>query len=307
MKIFIDGREGTTGLQIQQRLEALPDIDLLCLDESLRKDTNARREALNAADVAFLCLPDVAACEAVSLVDNEHTVIIDASTAHRTQSGWAYGFPELSPAHRQAILDSKRIANPGCHASGFCALVYPLIARGIVSPSTVLQCFSITGYTGGGKAMIAEYERDRTPTDALHAPRPYALALQHKHLPEMTAVCGLDNRPWFLPIVGDFPQGMLVTVPLNKQQMAKTLSRQALRDFYANYYNNQPTIAVLPDGQGDDNGQLDPTTLAGKDSMEIMVYGNDENLMLTARLDNLGKGAAGAAVQLLLMKMNQGD
>ncbi len=301
-KVFIDGREGTTGLQLQQRLEALGDVQLIVLDEALRKDTFARREALNAADFAFLCLPDAAAREAVALLDNDSTVVIDASTAHRTEAGWAYGFPELSDAHAKAVAESRRIAVPGCHASGFCALVYPLVAAGLVSADTQLSCFSLTGYTGGGKAMIAEYEQNRTSGDKFHAPRPYALTLQHKHLPEMTAVCGLDKTPWFLPTVGDFPQGMTVTLPLTRDMMKQPLSLLALQEFYAHYYQDRGAVRVLQPNSGDDAGRLDPTALAGCDDMEIMLFGHDEQMLLVARLDNLGKGAAGAAVQVFELK-----
>ncbi|MCL2545726.1 MAG: N-acetyl-gamma-glutamyl-phosphate reductase [Oscillospiraceae bacterium] len=321
MKIFIDGREGTTGLQIQQRLEALQgelstfaelpqatsrnvrSMELIILDEDKRKDVNARREALQAADVAFLCLPDVAAREAVALAENSELLIIDASTAHRTTPGWAYGLPELSPAHREAVLTSNRIAVPGCHASGFCALIYPLIANGILDKNAALQCVSITGYTGGGKAMIAEYENNRATNDKLKAPRPYALELQHKHLPEIQAVCGLNAPPWFMPVLGDFPQGLLVTVPLTPAQMTKSMALNDVRNFYEKYYELESIIDVFPVSHGDDGGQLDPTIMAGNDGMEILTYGNDQHMMLAARLDNLGKGASGAAVQILKMRM----
>ena len=221
-KIFIDGSAGTTGLRIYERLESRKDIELIRLSEELRKDINARKSAINSADIAFLCLPDSAAVEAVSLAENDNTVIIDTSTAHRTNPEWAYGFPELSRDMEQKIADSKRIAVPGCHASGFISLVFPLIKAGILDKDALLTCFSVTGYSGGGKKMIAEYEStDRDPL--LSAPRQYGIAQKHKHLPEMTAVCGLDNAPLFSPIVADFYSGMEVSVPLFKSQINGTV------------------------------------------------------------------------------------
>jgi N-acetyl-gamma-glutamyl-phosphate reductase len=223
VKVFIDGKEGTTGLQIYERFAKRSDVELLVLDEKFRKDVNARKDYINKSDITFLCLPDDAARQSVSLLENNDTVIIDTSTAHRTENGWAYGFAELSPKHRQAIKDGKLIANPGCHASGFIALVYPLVANGIMPKNTALSCFSLTGYSGGGKKMIAEYESENRNA-YLNSPRQYGLTQTHKHLPEMKAVCALDNEPIFCPIVANFDRGMEVTVPLFKKDLNGNVS-----------------------------------------------------------------------------------
>ena len=287
MNIFIDGAEGTTGLQLEQKLSALDGINLMKLGDDRRKDINARREYLNGSDAAFLCLPDAAAREAVSLVNNPKTVIIDASTAHRTAYGWAYGFPELSEEHYRAAAESNRISVPGCHASGFNALVYPLIKAGIVDRSERLTCTSLTGYSGGGKAMIADYENGDNPR---RGARPYALGLTHKHLPEMRHVCGLEHPPIFQPIVTDVRQGMLVSVPLakNAELIWETLNRH--------YGGN---ISVMPLNVCDALGMEE---MNGNDGMEIFVFGGTNQTLLTARFDNLGKGAAGAAVQCLKIR-----
>lgn len=286
MKIFIDGSAGTTGLRIRERLADRADIELIQLTEDKRKDADARREALNAADIAFLCLPDAAAVEAVSLIDNPHTAVIDTSTAHRTAGGWAYGMAELS-GQRERIAGSKRIANPGCHASGFIALVAPLVKAGLVAKDARLGCFSLTGYSGGGKKMIAEYESlDRSPL--LKGPRQYGLGQQHKHLKEMAHVCGLDHAPGFSPIVGDFYSGMEVSVQLFDIDIV------AVKDAYRAAYPG-PMIRYMEGA--DEAGFLSAAAYSGRDDMEITVYGTNDRALLTARFDNLGKGASGAAIQ----------
>ena len=288
-KIFIDGSAGTTGLRIRERLADREGIELIVLPEELRKDVEARRVALNSADIAFLCLPDAAAIEAVGLVDNDHTAIIDTSTAHRTADGWTYGFPELVGA--DTIAKSKRIANPGCHASGFVALVAPLVKAGLIDPDTKLTCFSLTGYSGGGKPMIAAYEgEDRDPL--LGAPRQYGLTQKHKHLPEMAKVCGLTYDPVFCPIVGDFYSGMEVTVMLHGSDVNGTIE-----DVKAAYRSTYVGTMVKLCVESDESGFLSAAAMSGRDDMEITVYGNEERMILTARFDNLGKGASGAAIQ----------
>ena len=296
-KIFIDGSAGTTGLRIYERLESRKDIELIRLSEELRKDINARKSAINSADIAFLCLPDSAAVEAVSLAENDNTVIIDTSTAHRTNPEWAYGFPELSRDMEQKIADSKRIAVPGCHASGFISLVFPLIKAGILDKDALLTCFSVTGYSGGGKKMIAEYESADRDT-LLSAPRQYGIAQKHKHLPEMTAVCGLDNAPLFSPIVADFYSGMEVTVPLFKSQINGTVDD--IKRVYKEKYNG-PVVKYKE--EFDEGGFVSANRLKSKDSMEISVSGNEERILLISRYDNLGKGASGAAVECMNIVM----
>ena len=296
-KIFIDGSAGTTGLRIYERLESRNDIELIRLSEENRKDINARKTAINQADIAFLCLPDAAAVEAVSLVENDSTVIIDTSTAHRTNPDWAYGFPELSAEREEKLAASKRIAVPGCHASGFISLVFPLIKAGILDKNTLLTCFSVTGYSGGGKKMIAEYESDeRDPL--LSAPRQYGIAQKHKHLPEMTAVCGLQNQPIFSPVVADFYSGMTVTVPLFKAQIKGTA--EDIKKIYKEKYNG-PVVSYKEDF--DESGFVLANRLKGRDGMEISVSGNEERILLISRYDNLGKGASGAAVECMNIVM----
>lgn len=291
-KIFIDGSAGTTGLRIRERLAARRDIELILLSEEMRKDTEARRDALNRADIAFLCLPDAAAVEAVSLVENPNTAIIDTSTAHRTMSGWEYGFPELA-GRRERIQASKRIANPGCHASGFVALVEPLIQAGLLSPDTKLTAYSLTGYSGGGKKMIAEYEGDeRDPL--LDAPRMYGLGQTHKHLPEMRAICGLTNEPIFCPVVAPYYSGMEVTVPLFAEDVARDIDFEEITEYYRSYYRDG---LVSLDKKADESGFLSAAAFSGRDDMQITVCGNHDRILLVARFDNLGKGASGAAIQ----------
>ena len=288
-KIFIDGSAGTTGLRIHDRLMNREGIELITLSDELRKDSNARREAMNGADIVFLCLPDAAAIEAVSMIENPNTAVIDTSTAHRTADGWVYGFAELD--RREAIAGAKRIANPGCHASGFVALVYPLVQAGLLSRNAALSCFSLTGYSGGGKKMIAEYE-SITRDERLSAPRQYALAQAHKHLPEMSAITGLTDAPAFCPIVGDFYSGMEVTVPLFARDLYGSV--EEIRAIYRERYN---TALVHYEEESDEGGFLSASTFSGRDDMEIRVEGNDERILLIARFDNLGKGASGAAIQ----------
>ena len=289
-KVFIDGSAGTTGLRISERLALRGDIELIRLPEASRKDPAARRDALNGADIAFLCLPDAAAIEAADMVENPDTAVIDTSTAHRTSPGWVYGFAELA-GQRERIASSKRIANPGCHASGFIALVAPLVKAGLLPENALLSCFSLTGYSGGGKKMIAQYEADGRDA-LLDAPRQYGLGQQHKHLKEMAAVCGLANMPVFSPIVADFYSGMEVSVPLFGSQLSGGIDdvREAYRRCYAG-----PVVRYMEDA--DESGFLSAAALSGRDDMQISVSGNSERLLLTARFDNLGKGASGAAIQ----------
>ncbi|MBE6673782.1 MAG: N-acetyl-gamma-glutamyl-phosphate reductase [Ruminococcaceae bacterium] len=293
-KIFIDGKAGTTGLRIEERLSGRDDIEIVTIPEELRKDPVAKKEILNSVDIAFLCLPDAAAVESVGLIENENVVVIDTSTAHRTNPAWAYGFPELDKSFEEKIKNSKRIAVPGCHASGFIALVYPLVKNGIISPDILLTAHSLTGYSGGGKNMIAQYEDDELEM-LLHGPRQYGLTQKHKHLPEMVKITGLKNAPVFCPIVGTFYSGMEVTVPLFKSQLLKG-GIEEIKEIYRNTYNNG--IVSYVDGD-DENGFLSAVKLEGKDSMQIEVYGNEDRILLVARYDNLGKGASGAAVECL--------
>lgn len=288
-KIFIDGSAGTTGLKIKERLSQYTDIQLITLSEEKRKDTLARKEALNNADIAFLCLPDSAAIEAVGLIEDPDTVIIDTSTAHRTKEGWTYGFPELVGC--EAIKNAKRIANPGCHASGFLALIKPLCDAGIISPSCDISCFSVTGYSGGGKGMIAQYESDEK-SELLCAPRQYGLTQQHKHLKEMQKLSGLEKAPLFSPIVADFYSGMEVTVPLYVKSLNGSLAD--IKDVYRNFYKGK---VVFYNDSADEDGFLSAARYSMRDDMEVSVFGNDERIILTARYDNLGKGASGAAIQ----------
>ena len=289
ISVFIDGSAGTTGLRISERLSERKDLSLIHLDEAHRKDPKAREEALNAAQVAFLCLPDDAAREAVSLVHGE-TVIIDTSTAHRTAPGWVYGFPEL-PGQQEKIVHAKRIANPGCHASGFIALVAPLVQAGLLKAGAALTCFSLTGYSGGGKKMITEYENPHRDL-AYQSPRQYGLTQQHKHLKEMIHICGLDTAPVFCPIVSDFYSGMEVTVPVFRKDLLGTA--EDIRQLYAEVYH---TPVVHYESFPEDLAMLPANQMAGRDDMVIRVAGNEDRILLTACFDNLGKGASGAAIQ----------
>ena len=296
-KIFIDGKAGTTGLRIDERLSQRDDVKIIALPDELRKDIEARRKIINEADIVFLCLPDDAAREAVSLIENESVTVIDASTAHRTNSAWAYGFPELSSEFEEKIRTGTRIAVPGCHASGFIALVYPLIKAGIISASARLTAHSITGYSGGGKKMIADYESEGRDT-LLGAPRQYGITQMHKHLPEMTAITGLQSAPIFCPIVSDFYSGMEVTVPLFASDINGSIDD--IKKVYASAYAS-PIISYKD--ADDEGGFLSAAKYSGLDSMGIGVFGNGERILLVARYDNLGKGASGAAVECLNVKL----
>jgi len=289
-KVFIDGSAGTTGLRIYDRLNNRLDISLIKLPEELRKDINARKEAINSAKVVFLCLPDDAAREAVTLLSNPETVIIDTSTAHRTEPDWTYGFPELN-GMRDKIKNTKLIANPGCHASGFVALIHPLVNAKVIDENAFLSCFSITGYSGGGKKMIAEYEAENKDL-LLSAPRQYALSQQHKHLKEMNAITGIKNAPAFCPIVANFYSGMEVTIPVFKKDLKTDL--EGIKEIYRNCYHSK---IIHFDENADEDGFLSAAAFSGRDDMQISVSGNQDRILLTARFDNLGKGASGAAIQ----------
>ena len=298
-KVFIDGSSGTTGLRIHQRLAQRSDIELLSLPDEKRKDSEYVKAAINESDITFLCLPDDAAIEAAAMAENPDTVILDTSTAHRTAHGWAYGFPELSSAHLEAVRSSKRIAVPGCHASGFISLVSPLVSGGLLSPDTALCCFSLTGYSGGGKKMIAQYES--SPDDALlSAPRQYGITQNHKHLKEMVKVSGLSVAPAFCPIVDDFYSGMEVTVPVFASMLPAGKGAEDIKNIYRALYAG-PVVRYV-DG-GDEGGFLSAGAFSGRDNMVISVHGNDERILLTARYDNLGKGASGAAVECMNIVM----
>lgn len=292
--IFIDGSQGTTGLRIVQRLSLREDIKILSLPEEKRKDAATRKEMLNACDVALLCLPDAAAVEAANMVENPSVRILDTSTAHRTDPDWVYGFPELSSEHRAKILKSKRIAVPGCHASGFIALVHPLVEAGILPKDALLSCHSITGYSGGGKKMIAQYQ-DENREILLDAPRQYGLTQQHKHLKEMRQITGIDYEPIFSPIVSDFYSGMVVTVPLFRQQLRCGAGADEVKAIYKDKYIGPIVVC----GDKSDGGFLAGNAAAGTDRMHICVQGNEDRILLTATYDNLGKGASGAAIQLM--------
>ena len=298
-KIFIDGKAGTTGLRIYERLSQRNDIEMILLSEEERKLPEARRRALNSCDIAFLCLPDDAARESVSMIENENVIVLDTSTAHRTDDAWCYGFPELSETFEKKLLSSKRIAVPGCHASGFISLVYPLVESGVISSDTLLSCHSLTGYSGGGKKMIAEYEADGRDT-LLDAPRQYAITQQHKHLKEMKAITGIDNAPCFCPIVSDFYSGMLVTVPIFKEQLKNGADIETIKKIYAEKYCGE---VVRYAESLDENGFVSANAVSGKDLMLVTVCGNEDRILLMALYDNLGKGASGAAIQCMNMVM----
>lgn len=288
-KIFIDGSAGTTGLRLNERLAGRKEIELISIPEAFRKDPAARRDALNQADIAFLCLPDASAVESASLVENPATAVIDTSTAHRVNDNWVFGFPELK-GQKQKILSSKRIANPGCHASGFIALVAPLVQAGLIPADLPLSAFSLTGYSGGGKKMIAEYESEARDT-LLDAPRMYGVTQAHKHLPEMVKLCGLASAPVFCPIVAPYYAGMEVTVPLHRSLINGT--PDDLRAAYKDYYTSG-LVRYCDDSEG---GFLSAGSMSGRDDMVIGVYGNDDRILLVSRFDNLGKGASGSAIQ----------
>lgn len=300
MRVFIDGQYGTTGLKLESRLRERSDITLLEVDFEKREEFAAKLPYLKEADVVFLCLPDDAARESVAATPAD-TLIIDASTAHRTASGWAYGFPELSAKHRAAIASSKRIAVNGCHAAGFISTVYPLVSGKFLPADARLSCTSLTGYSGGGITLIDAHEKNRAPADKYHSPRPYALGLSHKHLPEMKAVTGLDAPPIFYPVVGDMYQGMLVSVPLWPTQFARQMTARDIHEILAAHYESSRFVRVMPFDldAATDCGFLDATACNNTNMLEIFVFGHAEQILLVARLDNLGKGASGAAIQCM--------
>lgn len=303
IKVFIDGSSGTTGLRIKSRLMKRDDTELIVLPEEQRHSISSRGEAINNSDVTFLCLPDAEALTAVSLCNNSHTVIIDASTAHRTNPDFAYGFPELSKEHKNRIKLSKKISNPGCHATGFCAIIYPLIKNNVISPDYPVVAHSLTGYSGGGKKMIAEYENAERDIK-YDSPCEYALSAAHKHLPEMKAVCGLSHEPAFNPIVADFYSGMMVCFPLTLRLAEKKITAAEIRELYAGHYENKGLIKVMPYmPKGTDDGMLYAGALSGTDGMIITVCGSDETVNVYASFCNLGKGASGAAIQNMNIAM----
>lgn len=297
--VFVDGQEGTTGLEINERLSKRSDIEVLKIDPERRKDPEERRRLLNGADIAFLCLPDAAARESVSLVTNNKTRIIDASTAHRTDPEWTYGLPELSSSQRALIKDSHRVSVPGCHATGFNLALYPLIREGIVPTDYPVTCQSVTGYSGGGKKLIERYESAGSNSNNLKSPQFYALGLNHKHLPEMQKVSGLLYPPLFTPIVGEFYRGMAVAVPLVKRLLNKKITAPEVAGLMEGYYSGERYVSVMPYGSDSylDSGFFDATGCNNTNRVEIFVFGHSDQILVVARLDNLGKGASGAAVQ----------
>ncbi|MBR6045379.1 MAG: N-acetyl-gamma-glutamyl-phosphate reductase [Ruminococcus sp.] len=297
-KVFIDGKEGTTGLQIFERFEKRTDLEILLIDEEKRKDINERKRLINESDITFLCLPDAAAIEAVTLAENPNVRIIDASTAHRTDPAWDYGFPELSAQHRANIAKSKRVANPGCYASGFISIVYPLVSAGVLPEDYPLTAHAVSGYSGGGKKMIAAIEGEGK-TFEMQSPRQYALTQQHKHIPEMQKICGLKHRPMFNPIVDDYYAGMVVSVPLVTRALSKSYTPADIHEILSAHYEGQRFVKVMELGGKETlpDGFLPANTLTGTNDMQLFVFGNDEQILLCSRLDNLGKGASGAAVQ----------
>ena len=302
-KIFIDGSEGTTGLRIHERFAGRDDVEILPIASELRKDVGERKRLINESDITFLCLPDAAARESVSLIENEHVRIIDTSTAHRTEEGWAYGFPELSGEFRERIAKGKRIAVPGCYATGFISLVYPLIRSGILPKDYPVATFAMSGYSGAGKKAIAVYEsEDRAPE--FDAPREYALSQQHKHLKEMTKITGLQRTPLFSPMVCDYYSGMIVTLPLYTDLLNGKPSLQEVQEKLAAFYEGEPFIQVMPLGKEEEtNGFLAGNARSGWDGLEIFVTGNEDRILVSSRFDNLGKGASGAAIQCMNIVM----
>lgn len=295
-KVFIDGSAGTTGLRIVERMAAREDVELLTLPEEKRKDLNARIEVIHASDVTFLCLPDDAAREIADAV-GDGVKLIDASTAHRTSPGWQYGFPELSPAFKEGIVGGNRIAVPGCHASGMVAVLYPMVKAGILPADYPVTAFSLTGYSGGGKKMIAEYEGETRPA-TFDAPRAYGLTQAHKHLPEVTKIVGLQSPPCFTPVVSDYYAGMAVVLAFHGRLLNKSMTPESLHSFFAEYYAGQKLVTVASFGaESEQKGYLSGNLFEGWDGMKIYVTGNPDRLMVTALFDNLGKGASGAAVQ----------
>lgn len=300
VRVFIDGQEGTTGLEIHERLSSRRDLELVDIDPARRKDAEARRECIDAADVTILCLPDAASKEAVTLATRATARFIDASTAHRTAAGWVYGLPELAPGQRTAIRSARYVANPGCHATGFALLARPLVDEAVIAPDYPVFAQSITGYSGGGKKLIQSYREG--DVERTIPPRPYALSLTHKHLPEMRVVAGLEHPPLFLPILGRFYRGMLVSIPLEVRSLKRGLSAAEVHAIYTERYRAEPFVKVMPlDAAAllDDGTMLSPLDCNGTNRLEIFVFGHERQILVAARLDNLGKGASGAAVQNL--------
>lgn len=298
-KVFIDGSEGTTGLRIYERFAGREDIELLSIDSKLRKDVNERKRLINQSDITFLCLPDAAARESVSLLENEQVRVIDASTAHRTEPGWAYGFPELSKEHREAVRTGRRIAVPGCYASGFISLIYPLVTGGILPKDYPVSCFALSGYSGAGKKTIAAYESQDRPNE-LGSGREYALTQQHKHLKEMQKITGLVRTPLFSPIIDDYYSGMVVSVPLYADMLTGAQTPEKLRSYYAEYYRGETFIRVAEaEDEAAASGFLAGNALSGWDGLKIYVTGNEDRIILSSQFDNLGKGASGAAIQCM--------
>lgn len=304
VKVYIDGQEGTTGLKILERFEGRNDIEIIRISEEKRKDSAERARLINSADYVFLCLPDEASREAVSFVDNDHVRIIDASTAHRTNPDWAYGFPELSAEHREKITKSNRVAVPGCYASGFASIVYPLVNNGIISADFPVFAYATSGYSGAGKKAIAVYEGEDKPFE-FNSPRQYALSQQHKHLPEMKAVSGLEYTPMFNPIICDYFSGMVVSVPIQTRMLANAVTAEQVHAMYEKHYAGSKMVEVMPLMSMEEQKSffLASNTLSGVNKLQVFVFGNDEQILLCARLDNLGKGASGAAVQCLNIMM----
>ena len=298
-KVFIDGSEGTTGLRIFERFQVRDDIELLKIDSDKRKDPDEIKKFINASDITFLCLPDAAAREAVALCENPDTVILDTSTAHRTEAGWAYGFPELAAEHRQAIAKGKRIAVPGCYASGFIGLAYPLVKGGILPKDYPVSIFAVSGYSGGGKKLIAAYEEEGREAK-FDSARMYAWTQSHKHLKEMKAITGIDREPLFSPMTTNYHSGMIVQLPLFTDLLSKRMGPEEIREYLADYYKDEKFIKVMPFGADvEAGGALFSDACAGWDGMEIFVTGNAERVIVASRFDNLGKGASGAAIQCM--------
>ena len=297
-KVYIDGQAGTTGLKLFERISGREDIELLTIDPAKHRDNAERARLINESDVTFLCLPDAASVEAVSFVENPDVRIIDASTAHRTNPDWAYGFPELSAEHRAKILTAKRVAVPGCYASGFASLVYPMVKSGMMAADYPVTCHAVSGYSGAGKAAIAVYESEDRPAE-FDSPRQYALGQTHKHLPEMQKVSGLTYPPVFNPLVCDYYAGMVVSIPLHRRLLNGQPSVEEIHEMFAKHYAGQQFVKVREIGGTDvlENGFLPANTLAGTNLLEVFVCGNEDRILLAARLDNLGKGASGAALQ----------
>ena len=298
-KVFIDGSEGTTGLRIYERFEKRDDIEIIKIDPELRKDPAERARLINSSDITFLCLPDAASKESVSLVSNPDVRIIDASTAHRTETGWAYGYPELSNEHREAIKTGKRIAVPGCYATGFITIAYPLVKGGIVPKDYPVSAFAVSGYSGAGKKTIAVYE-DKDRDVEFDSPREYALSQQHKHLKEMQKISGLSRTPLFSPIIADYYSGMFVSLPFYADMLNGKQTPLSVHEYMSEYFKGQRFIKVMPFGsEADTNGFIGANNLSGWDGLQLFVTGNEERILLTTRFDNLGKGASGAAIQCM--------